>query len=411
MSPTVLNVTALPSFAWLADAPLQRIFEALSFPTVDVRCVGGCVRDALAGRPMGDIDIGTPEIPDTVIKRLDGAGIKVIPTGLAHGTVTALIDGAHFEITSLRRDTSCDGRHAVVEFTSDWREDASRRDFTINAMSLRPTGELFDFFGGADDVKAGRIQFVGTPADRIQEDYLRILRLFRFHAHFGLTPIDDETLHACAQHKEGLKALSAERVTREVSKLLSAANLLPSILMMRACGVLFAVLPEATQLSALNDLIALEEKLPLPRDWRRRLTALLGNTDARALAVRLRLSNHDADFLRTLLADHPVLDASMALSALDLALYRQGRDIVLNRCLVAAARAPSPHWRTILTRAAAWSPRAMPIRGDDLLSLGHQPGPAIGAALQAAEELWVTGGFSATREELIARALQAIRQA
>jgi poly(A) polymerase len=394
-------MTSPISFTWLADAPMQRIFAALGFPEVDVRCVGGCVRDALAARTRGDIDLGTPEVPEAVIKRLEGAGIKVIPTGLAHGTVTALLDGMHFEITSLRRDTSCDGRHAVVEYTTDWREDARRRDFTINAMSLRPPGELFDFFGGAEDVKAGRIQFVGTPADRIQEDYLRILRLFRFHAHFGRAPIDDETLQACARHKESLVTLSAERVTREISKLLMATNPIPSLTAMQACGVLFAVLPEATQLPVLSDLIALEEKLHLPRDWRRRMAALLANTDARALAARLRLSNHDADFLRALLADHPVLDASTALSALDLVLYRLGREIVLNRCLLAAARAPTPHWRTILTRAAAWVPRPMPISGDDLLSLGHQPGPAIGTALQAAEELWVTSAFSATRLELI----------
>ena len=187
-----------------------------------------------------------------------------------------------------------------------------------------------------------------------------------------------------------------------------AANPTPSLTAMQACGVLFAVLPEASQLPALSDLVALEEKLPLPRDWRRRLAVLLANTDARALAARLRLSNHDADFLRDLLADHPALDASMAMSALDLALYRQGREIVLNRCLVAAAHAPSPNWRTILTRAAAWSPRPMPLNGDDLTARGHQPGPAIGKALRAAEEQWVASGFSAGRIELIAHAEAAI---
>ncbi len=387
-------------FAFLDDPHVQRIFGVLGAPDIDVRCVGGCVRDALAEREVHDIDIGTPEAPDAVIKRVEAAGHKAIPTGLAHGTVTAVVNGVSFEITTLRRDTACDGRHAVVEFTHDWREDAGRRDFTFNAMSLRPDGQLFDFFGGSDDLKAGRVRFVGVPSDRIKEDYLRILRLFRFHAHFGQAEIDADTLTACAELKGGLMALSAERVTHELSKLMAATNPTPSLIAMQACGVLTVVLPEATQLNALSDLIALEDKLPLPRDWRRRLVAVLANIDARALAKRMRLSNHDADFLRALLAEQPHLETTTALPALDLALFRHGREIVLNRCLIAAARAPSPDWRPVITRAAAWTPHPMPLTGDDLIARGHQPGPALGTALRAAEELWAISGFSAGRDEL-----------
>src|SRR5579871_5681187 len=180
---------------WLSAPELTRLFAALGAPAVDVRCVGGSVRDAVLGRDRVDseIDIGTPEPPDRVIARLAEARIKAIPTGLDHGTVTAVVEGRAFEITSLRRDTACDGRHAAVEFTTDWHEDVRRRDFTMNAMSLGPGGALYDDHDGVADARAGRVRFVGDPDDRIQEDYLRILRLFRFTALYGRTPIDSPT--------------------------------------------------------------------------------------------------------------------------------------------------------------------------------------------------------------------------
>src|SRR4051812_43644908 len=189
------------------------LFAALGAPDLDVRFVGGCVRNAIIGRPIADFDIGTPEPPTVVLKRLARAGIRAIPTGIEHGTVTAVVGKQSYEITSLRRDTACDGRHAAVEFTTDWEEDARRRDFTINAMSLKPDGTLFDYHGGFEDARAGRVRFVGEPADRIQEDYLRILRLFRFFAWYGREEIDTATLNAVGMLKGGLTRLSAERIT------------------------------------------------------------------------------------------------------------------------------------------------------------------------------------------------------
>jgi poly(A) polymerase len=399
-------MTGAHSFTWMQDPIIVRVMTALGAPHTDVRFVGGCVRDALAGRSVSDIDVATPDVPDVVMSKLKAAGINAIPTGLAHGTITAVVDARHVEITTLRRDTACDGRHAAVEFTTDWTEDARRRDFTFNALSLRITGELFDPAGGQADLATGRVRFIGKPIDRIKEDYLRILRLFRFHAHFGKVPIDDATLVACASLRDGLKALSTERVTAELSKLLNAPNPMASLTAMRGCGVLAVVLPEATQLQALSDLIALEEKLPLKCDWRGRLAALLTITNVRSLAVRLRLSNADADFVQALVAEQPSLSASTDATALDMVLYRQGREITLNRCLVGAARAPASAWRPLITRAAAWTPKPMPLTGDDLIASGFLPGPAIGAALRDAEDVWVTSGFVAEQEVLLACAMK-----
>jgi poly(A) polymerase len=403
-------MTGAHSFPWMQDPAITRVMTALGAPQTDVRFVGGCVRDALAGRPLGDIDVATPDVPDVVMAKLQKADIKAIPTGLAHGTITAVVDARHVEITTLRRDTACDGRHAAVEFTTDWAEDARRRDFTFNALSLRMTGELFDPAGGQVDLAAGRVRFIGDPSDRIKEDYLRILRLFRFHAYFGKVPIDDATLAACVSLKDGLNTLSAERVITELSKLLNAPNPMASLTAMQGCGVLALVLPEATQLQALSDLIALEEKLPLELDWRRRLAALSIVTDVRSLATRLRLSHADANFVQALVSEQPILHTSMDTTTLDMALYRLGRDIVLNRCLVAAARAPSPAWKPWITRAAAWTPKPMPLTGHDLIAAGFPSGPELGSALRAAEDIWVTSGFMAQQQALLTCAMKHLQR-
>ena len=250
-----------PRPVWRNDPKLARLFAALGAPTVDVRAVGGCVRDAVMerDRPDSEIDIGTPEPPDAVTKRLEDAGLRALPTGIAHGTVTALVEGRTFEITSLRRDTACDGRHAAVEFTTDWQEDARRRDFTFNAMSLTPKGVLHDDHDGVADARAGRVRFVGDPADRIQEDYLRILRLFRFAALYGRRPIDEATLAACRAHKSGLARLSAERVQTELAKLLAAVDPTAAVAQMRSVGVFAEILPLDDNEGMLRNLIAIEQ--------------------------------------------------------------------------------------------------------------------------------------------------------
>lgn len=404
-------MSAAPAFPWLDDPRLKRVLAVLGAPGVDVRVVGGCVRDALAGRPIAEVDIATPEPPPAVTQRLQQAGIKVVPTGLAHGTVTAVLDGRAFEITTLRRDTACDGRHAMVAFSTDWREDAARRDFTINAMSLSPDGRLFDYFDGATDLAAGRVRFVGRPDDRIREDYLRILRLFRFHAHFGRTPLDAETLAACTAHRAGLALLSAERIGRELMKLLAAPDPAPSLGAMRDCGVLAAVLPEARDLAAVAALVALEVEFQLAPVVLRRLAALIDPARAGDVGARLRLSNHDTVRLAAMCELGGLLTADRPHAELDLLLYRRGGDMVRDAALLAAARrGDGARWHDVVGRILAWRYRPMPIGGDDLLALGLAPGPAIGAGLRAAEELWVRSSFAAGVEELLAHARAAAGQ-
>lgn len=383
-------------FAWLHAPRITRLAAALGWPRVDVRFVGGCVRDSLAGRPFTDVDLGTPETPDAVLRRLDAAGLKAIPTGIDHGTVTAVLDGMHAEITTLRRDTACDGRHAAVEFGADWREDARRRDFTINAMSLSPDGVLHDEHGGRDDLAAGRVRFVGTAADRIREDYLRVLRLFRFQAHFGRLPLDARTLDDCARLTSGLSVLSAERVHQEVRKLLGAPDPAAAVAAMAGCGVLAAILPEADEPAALRALVDLEHTHQVPATWTRRFAVLLSpDADVRAVAQRLALSGRERAAVTAMLR------GAFSREDFALLLYRDGRDAMVDRTLVAVARGKAA--ADLLAVALAWRPRPMPIGGDDLLRRGLA-GPAVGRGLRRAEALWVASGFAATPDELLAGA-------
>ncbi|MDX2145118.1 MAG: CCA tRNA nucleotidyltransferase [Rhodospirillaceae bacterium] len=389
--------------AWMDEAGVQAVLSALGAPEVDVRVVGGCVRDALAGRAVADIDVATPDVPNRVLARLQAAGLKAIPTGLAHGTVTAVGGRRNIEITTLRRDTSCDGRHADVEFTSDWREDAQRRDFTINAMSLKPDGALFDYFGGRQDLAEGRIRFVGAPADRIREDYLRILRLFRFHAHYGRAPLDAATLAACAELKEGLSMLSGERVQHELKRLLAAPRPAAALEAMARVGVLAKILPEVTSAEAMAKLIAVEKEIDVMPHWLRRLAVLLPEgAYVMPLGARLRMANRDRDDLAALVAPEPRITASMPNTDIDLLLYRLGRDRILDRAMLAAARGGNMYvWLPVLHRARDWVHRPMPLTGDDVMALGIAPGPLIGHALDLAEKVWAQSGFTATREALL----------
>lgn len=380
-------------FPWLAEAWVKRLVAVLGWPDVEVRFVGGCVRDALIGRPFVEFDLGTSEMPDHVIARLERAGVKVVPTGLDHGTVTAVVDATHFEITTLRRDTACDGRHAAVEFTTDWREDAGRRDFTFNAMSLSPDGTLFDYFDGQADLDAGRVRFVGAPADRIKEDYLRILRLFRFHAHYGRAPLDAATLDACATLKDGLRRLSAERVRQELAKLLAAPDPSASVAAMNACGVLEVIVPEVRAIAPLQILVALEQAWGVAPRWTRRLTAMLGaGADSAVLSERLRLTNAERQ-------DVTEMSQPLPRDGYDLALYRQGRDRLIDRTLAAAAR-DGQDWTDLMRRAQSYKHIPMPVGGADMLARGLR-GPAVGEALRRAESLWVESAFTASRDRLL----------
>lgn len=378
---------------------LARVLRALGSGLVDVRIVGGAVRNAVMEIPVTEIDLATPELPARVMERLTAAGLKAVRTGIEHGTVMAVTDGATFEITTLRRDTACDGRHAVVVFTADWREDARRRDFTMNAMSMNLDGTVFDDHGGWDDAKAGRVRFVGAPADRIQEDYLRILRLFRFFAWYGRAPIDDATLAACRAHVGGLARLSGERVQQELCKLLSAPQPVEAVKLMAACAVLAQVLPEARDTSVLAALVRIEPDV----DWLRRLAALApaGETD---VADRLKLSNAARDRLHALTTAAPALNDHTDPLSLRRALYHFGAPLVADRVLLAWARAveadPGP-WRALLSAATAWTPKTLPVGGEDVLGFGVRPGPAVGRLLVGVEEWWIGAGFTPGREEAL----------
>ena len=362
----------------LTDPALGRVWDALP----DARVVGGAVRDALAGRTIADIDLATPNPPESVMESLRQAGVKVVPTGLTHGTVTAVVDGRGFEVTTLRHDLQTDGRHAVVAFTADWRQDAARRDFTINAMSMARDGTVFDYFEGTADLRAGRVRFVGDPATRIAEDYLRILRFFRFHAHFGRVPPDPSTLAALQAAIPGLARLSIERVWTELRRILVAPNPSDSALLMDRLGIWAAVLPEAPVVSRLADLPAdpiLRLAAMLPRD------GLTG--DALALATRLKMSNEDRDRLVRLMAT-PGATGSDADLRRSLADHRPA-DLIDRAWLDADP--------IVRQRLSAMKRPVFPLVGRDVVAIGVPAGPAVGALLRDVRQWWLDGGCIADR--------------
>ncbi len=404
-----MSTHQIPVQPWMTAGPLVRVLAALEAGGADVRFVGGAVRNAVMNLAVEEVDLATPETPPRVIERLEKAGIKVVPTGLDHGTVMAVTEGQTFEITTLRRDTACDGRHADVEFTTDWSEDARRRDFTINAMSLRPDGTLFDDHDGLKDARAGVVRFVGDPTDRIREDYLRILRLFRFFAWYGRAPLGPATLAAVQCEARGLARLSGERVQQELSKLLAAPAPLLAVKVMEETGVLAEGLPEARTTDVLAKLLTLETNIEAS-DWLLRLAALIPGEDeaAHSVADRLKLSNAARDRLAALLRAQPLLDDRAAPLDLRRALYRHGSALVHARLLLAWARQAGHEnaapWRALLETAAQWTARSLPIGGEDILALGVTPGPAVGRLLRATEEWWIGAGFAPGRDDVLAHA-------
>lgn len=381
---------------FLARPALAAILAAL----LGARVVGGAVRDALAGRPVADIDVATPEPPARVTERLEAAGLRVVPTGLAHGTVTAVTGDGPVEITTLRRDEATDGRHAVVAFTADWRADAARRDFTINALSLRADGAVFDYFGGLADLAAGRVRFVGEAAQRIAEDYLRILRYFRFQARYGRIPPDAATAAALRAGVPGLARLSAERVWSELRRILVIPDPLAAVRLMAGLGVLAAVLPGA-EAEALAPLVA----AGAPADPLLRLAALTPE-DAAALGMRLRFANQEQARLETLRGG-PVPAPGDPDDALRRVLADVPADMAVQRAWLAQARHGGEGWDALRARLAALERPVFPLAGRDALALGAAPGPAIGAALAAVRDWWLAGGCragaAACREELARR--------
>jgi poly(A) polymerase/tRNA nucleotidyltransferase (CCA-adding enzyme) len=370
------------------------------------RAVGGAVRDALADRPVQDVDIAAPWPPEAIAERLRAAGLKVFETGIAHGTVTAVRAGEPVEVTSLRRDVATDGRHAEVAWTTDWREDAARRDFTINAMSLAADGRLWDYFGGRADLAEGRVRFVGDPATRLAEDYLRALRFFRFQARYGAGAPDPAAIAAIRAAVPGLARLSAERVWMELKRLLEAPDPTGALALMAEAGVLGAVLPEAVP-PALPDL-ARGLAAGLPPDPLPRLAALLAPETAdagAAIATRLRLSTEERD---RLVALHDRAAARPAMPGADLGarrrwLARQGTTAAArDAAWLAEARGGGD-----LSALRAWIAETpvpeLPVQGRDALALGVAPGPAVGRLLRALREWWEEGGCAADRDACLAR--------
>jgi poly(A) polymerase len=365
----------------------------------EARFVGGAVRNALLGVNVSDIDIAVPMPPSEVIARLVAKDIKVVETGMDHGTVTAIVGTQAFEITSLRRDVATDGRHAVIAFTDDWSEDAARRDFTINAMYASASGEIFDFATGVEDLIAGKVRFMGEPGARIAEDYLRILRLFRFHAWYGKGDVDAQGLRAAADAKDKLKTLSAERIAKELLRLLEAGNPTPVLRVMAATGILSELLPGALQLPQLERLVEIDADELAPRDGLLRLAALLpeGGDAAHAVADALKLSNADRLRLEQALSGERIAPQLSAPDARRL-LYRVGvsrfRDKVRLAWAGAARSANAIQWRMLLAMADNWQRPRFPLSGLDVMQAGVPEGPEIGRVLALVEDWWIGGDFA-----------------
>lgn len=400
---------------WMTSPETKAVIAALTAGGADVRFVGGCVRDALAHRPVHDVDIGTPDAPETVTKLLTAAGIKVIPTGIEHGSVTAMVGKTKFEITTLRRDVETDGRHARVAYTDDWAADADRRDFTINALSATPEGDVYDLNDGISDLAHGRVRFVGIAKDRIEEDVLRLLRYFRFFGDYGRPPADPDAIAACRVAAPKLANLSGERVRDELLKIMMVPNPADMAVMMRGLGIFAHILPEAGDVGHLRMLawletraIKIESVQPEPL---RRLAALIGHAGAEGAEVaarRLRLSNRDTLRLVTMVVPPVDVDPAMEDAALRRALHRLGPDVVRDLALLAWAAelsitpripaAKTQKWIAICEACNTWTGAVFPLVGDDVLDLGIAEGPAVGELLGAVENWWEDGDYAADRE-------------
>ena len=394
----------LPEAGWRTRPDLIRLTEALGAQEGLVRYVGGAVRDALLGHPLADLDLATALLPEEVSRRVKAAGFKAVPTGIAHGTVTAVLPSGAVEVTTLRRDVSTDGRRATVAFTQDWREDAARRDFTINALSADPlTGEVHDYFGGLEDIQVGLVRFIGDPFQRIAEDHLRILRFFRFLARFGQGAPDADGLKACAARANDLMALSRERIAQELLKLLAVLNPVPTIALMVAHGIFAAVIPEidSGSVKRLERLVTRERGFG--GDPLRRLAAMLPADSKLAELVGARLKLSNAQRKRLALA----AEGGEPGPARPLA-HAIGLEGARDRLLLHAANHADG-----MAELADWAVPRFPLTGGELVKLGLGAGPVVAATMQAIERQWVKESFPGEvrvreiAEELVAQALRA----
>lgn len=400
----MIPAATLPSQDWLRAEETRAVIAALTAEGSEARFVGGCVRDAVLGRTVQDIDIATPERPDRVVALLESAGIRAVPTGIDHGTVTAVIGRAHFEVTTLRLDVESYGRHARVRYTDDWLVDSSRRDLTINTLYCDLHGQIYDPHGGLADLRAGRIRFVGEAETRIREDVLRLLRFFRFRAHYGKGEPDPEGLAACTRLAPLVEGLSGERVAGEMLRLLEAPDPAEEIARMIAAGVMAPLLPQAVHVERLRALVTIEASRG-ENDPLRRLGALIEPDSAGAIAARLVLSNAERTRLAAMTDPGDVPDPGSDERTQRALIYRLGVQAYIDRALLAWAetlscgsQACDSDWVGLLALAESWTPTALPVRGRDALALGLAPGPGVGDALAAVEAWWIDGDFQADRD-------------
>jgi len=411
-------MTSVAGEAWFSDPALVRVLSLLNSEGGEARVAGGAVRNSLMGLPVADIDIATTLPPQAVVERAKAAGAKAVPTGIEHGTVTLVIDGKPFEVTTLRRDVATDGRRAEVAFGTDWQTDAERRDLTINALYATQDGAVIDLVNGLPDIESRTVRFIGDAATRIAEDHLRILRFFRFFALYGSGRPDAEGLKACARAKDKLSRLSAERVWSETKKLLGAPDPGRALLWMRQAGVLTEILPETEKwgIDAIPGLIEAEKAFGWQPDALLRLAAIVPPDRERlkALAERLRLSKAEAAVLDGWAAA-PEIAPKLAETAFDRLLYRNGPKGLSMRLRLALASARARGigdadalafaglCQRLLARAEKWQKPTFPLTGADVLAAGAPAGPAVGTILERIEDEWVAGNFHDDRASLLAR--------
>jgi tRNA nucleotidyltransferase/poly(A) polymerase len=401
-----LELPSLKDAAWLEREETQAVFDALQAHGIETRAVGGAVRNTLLGLTVTEVDLATTAVPEEVMALAVKAGLKAVPTGIDHGTVTLVASGVPLEVTTLRRDVETFGRHARIAYTKDWEEDARRRDFTLNALYADRDGRVFDPLGGYADLRAGQVRFIGDAEERIKEDYLRILRFFRFHAYYGKGPLDPAGLAAAVRLRGGLDQLSAERVAAELRRILIAPQAAGAIKALYDYGLLTGLLGGVPRLADFVRLIAIESALgraPEP-SLRLAVLAVFVEEDVARLTQRFRLSNAEQTVL-ALAASHGTRPPDEAEAKV--LLYRLGPKDCASLVQIDWARSGAvpvdPAWRKVLAFTESWKVPAFPLRGADIVALGELKGPEIGEALSRLERVWIESGFTLDREQLLAK--------
>ena len=404
------DIPSLSGATWLAAAPTQAVLAALAAGGHEGRVVGGAVRNALMGLPVADVDIATNALPEDVARLARAAGLATVETGLQHGTITVIADHRPFEVTTLRKDVASHGRHATVAFTDDWTADAARRDFTINALYCTAAGKVLDPLSGYPDVVARRVRFIGDAGQRIREDYLRVLRFFRFAAQYAVPELDADGLSAAVRERKGLEILSGERLRQELVRLLAAPAAVRIVTAMQDYGILAEVLPVVPRPALLARIAAIEAALGHPPDPILRLAALGVTTpeEAERTATRLRLSAAERDVLLLAATSQSASPSPPADAIAKALLYRAGPDAYRRSLALAWARslhatAGDAGWSAALTLPQRWTAPVLPIKGADVLAAGVAPGPRVGAIVRKVEAWWIAEAFEPDRAALLAR--------